>query len=274
MPSTSRTAATSWSGVGNIGATAAVAGEQQRAGEALRARARGGSAASTAARSSCGRVARRAAGTARSYPTSTTSPTRDRRRRRGRPPTMPRTRKSPCPCSSTYSSIATPSCSPRTASDLLVLGQLGDRVLGLLERRAAGELEDASRPRTRVTVIGRPDRAAALRHQRVHREVAAEHHADGAAVVRRGRRRAAACRRRASCRWRGRRRAAGRASASCECVDEAVDRERPRVGEQHADDVVVAALRHAEDGDGVGRAQHLEVERAHRHRGQRWRPRR
>ena len=45
-------------------------------------------------------------------------------------------------------------------------------------------------------------------------------------------------------------------------ADEAVDRERPRVDEEHADGVVDPALGHAHDGDRLGGAQHLEMERA------------
>jgi hypothetical protein len=55
-------------------------------------------------------------------------------------------------------------------------------------------------------------------------------------------------------------------------ADESVHGERPRVGEQDTDGVVDSPLGHAHDGDRLGRAQHLEVERAQGHPRQASRP--
>ena len=115
-------------------------------------------------------------------PTSTTSPTATAPVS-GSAPTTPRMRKSPRPCSSAYSSIATPRCSPRVASSCSAGGQrrhdlhqprVGGRARELQEQVALGPRDDHRRS----------DGAAALAHDRARPDravLAAEQHADAAA---------------------------------------------------------------------------------------------
>ena len=105
----------------------------------------------------------------------------------------------------------------------------------------------------------------------MHGQVAAEHDADGAAVHDA----AVDEQPRAAGHHRAAREPAHEREALqgvVRALDEAVDGEGERVGEDDADHVVVTAHRHAENRYRVRRAEHLEMEGAHRHRGQRGDP--
>ena len=186
---------------------AAVAGEQQRAVDGSSAASR--NRASRSRQVLVGGRRRRAPGSCTVRPTSTRSPTTSRRARSSTP-TTPRTRKSPRPCSSAYSSMAMPSCSPRRASRLVLGGRSASDLLELASSAGTPASSSSTLPSAAVTVIGRADRPAALADHGAARRRAAEQDADGAAVVQHCRRRAAGSSRGRAARWRGRRRAAGR----------------------------------------------------------------
>ena len=90
-------------------------------------------------------------------------------------------RKSPRPCSSAYSSIATPEVQSAGGQLLLPGGQRGDDLHQPLVGRRPGQLQEhvALRP---GDDHGWADRPAALAHHRPGGHLAAEHHADAAAL--------------------------------------------------------------------------------------------
>ena len=125
-------------------------------------------------------------------------------------------------------------------------------------RPARGSAPVGRRARGSLTV-GRGDGERAARSggspatPRVRRDVTADEDTDRTACRRPGRRAAAGSARLRAARRRGPRRGAGPRRLSVRAADEPVGGERPRVGQQDPDDVVVTALGHPDDGDRVGR---------------------
>ena len=165
--------------------------------------------------------------------------------------------------------MATPICSPRL-DQLLLLGSAARRrsARSLSSAGDAGQLVQDVAPRRLVTAIVGPDGPAALAdHASRHRRDPPSSDADRAAVddlavdeqPRRSRAR------------RPGRQAADERQPGQRLVgplDERVDREAIRVGQQHADHVVVAPLRHADHGQAgrSARTQRLQAERLERAR--------
>ena len=210
----SRTTSTSWSALANSAAPRPLQENTKRPDGVERRRRPGTARAPRAGRLSPRR--RRAAGTARCGPTCDEVTDHEAAAVARRRPTMPRTRKSPCPCSSAYSSMAMPICSPREASAWSSgVERRRASPRAFRTRRHAGELEQ------HVALGGgdrhrRPDRAAALAHDRARADRRRRQDADRAAVERLavdeqpGRAGARAAR------ARGRRRTAGRPARRCD----------------------------------------------------------